>query len=175
MWSNHSETMVHVKFRFVHSLNIEREWLNLKRKFSTITWCQKASGIQDWCNVYTMHRSIIKNEYKYSFWLKMIKFYYHGMVNDIWSTSPSFDRDTWPYLTNIDRFEELVRNDTRGRCADKIRLQQWAPKDNHFHSYTLFFSETLSNIPLRNIDKDFDIDPNFRQLARIQKRKRTEG
>ena len=27
MWCNHSETMVHYKFRFLHSLNIESEWL----------------------------------------------------------------------------------------------------------------------------------------------------
>ena len=27
VWANHSETMVHYKFRFIHSLNIEQEWL----------------------------------------------------------------------------------------------------------------------------------------------------
>jgi len=106
----------------------------------------------------------------------MIKFYYHGMVNDIWSDAPAFDRDTWPYLANMDRFEELVRNDARGRCANKIRLQQWNPKENHnMRSYTLFYSDILNEIPLRNIDKDLDIDHNFRMLAKTKKRKRLEA
>ena len=35
-WTNHSETMVHHKFRFLHTLNIEHEWLHLKRKFETL-------------------------------------------------------------------------------------------------------------------------------------------
>lgn len=36
MWANHSETMVHYKFRFLHSLNMESEWLQLKKRFATI-------------------------------------------------------------------------------------------------------------------------------------------
>lgn len=36
MWTNHAETMVHYKFRFLHTLNIEREWLHLKTKFALI-------------------------------------------------------------------------------------------------------------------------------------------
>jgi hypothetical protein len=45
MWTNHSETMVHYKFRFLHTLNIEREWLHLKRKFSLITFAQSNKAI----------------------------------------------------------------------------------------------------------------------------------
>lgn len=45
MWTNHSETMVHYKFRFLHTLNIEREWLHLKRKFANIKSATTGQGI----------------------------------------------------------------------------------------------------------------------------------
>lgn len=45
MWTNHAETMVHHKLRFLHTLNIEREWLHLKRKFSLIIYAQSAKSI----------------------------------------------------------------------------------------------------------------------------------
>lgn len=35
-WTNHSETMVHYKLKFIHSLNIEREWGHLKSKWPGI-------------------------------------------------------------------------------------------------------------------------------------------
>lgn len=60
MWTNHAECMVHYKFRFLHTLNIEREWLHLKRKFHLITYAQTARAIQDWCNIFTLHKSILK-------------------------------------------------------------------------------------------------------------------
>jgi hypothetical protein len=83
MWSNHSETMVHRKFLFVHSMNIECQWRVLKGKFSAINCAQKASTIQDWCNVFTMHRCILKSEHRYSFWLKMIRYYYQSSVEEL--------------------------------------------------------------------------------------------
>jgi hypothetical protein len=33
MWTNHSETMVHKKYEFIHSMNIEFSWGSLKRNF----------------------------------------------------------------------------------------------------------------------------------------------
>jgi len=101
MWTNHSETMVHYKFRFIHTLNIEREWLHLKRKFALITHAHTDKAIQDWCNVYTMHKSIINPLCRYDFWLKMLKYYYWDNVYKF-KESIIFSDTLFPTLIEIE-------------------------------------------------------------------------
>lgn len=81
MWCNHSETMVHYKFRFLHSLNIEQEWLQLKKKFSTISHAQKEESLQDWCNLFFIHRCLLKRVHKVHFILRMLKIFYVDLNN----------------------------------------------------------------------------------------------
>ena len=100
MWTNHAETMVHYKYRFIHTLNIEREWLHLKRKFSMINFAHNAKAIQDWCNIYTIHKGILKPEFRYDFWLKMIRYYYFDMLQQFRIGIPDQDTLEMKFISN---------------------------------------------------------------------------
>ena len=108
MWTNHAETMVHYKFRFLHTLNIEREWLHLKTKFALIKHARTPQAIQDWCNVFSMHKSVLKPEGRYDFWLQMIKYYYWDSVRTFRNSCVLLEADTiYPNIMALDHIENI--------------------------------------------------------------------
>ena len=77
MWTNHHEEYVHKKFKFIHTMTMENDWLIFKRDFGGVHKTLNHKQIQDYCNVYTVFKSLVAKKHRYAFWLRMIKYFYY--------------------------------------------------------------------------------------------------
>lgn len=111
MWTNHSEMFVHKKFTFVHSMNIERKWLDMKKMYPTMTNCRDAKRLQDWCNLYTMQRSIVKSQHQYHFWLKLLNYYFRESSSEL-HLKGILDENCWPNILCIEEIRQDIFSKT---------------------------------------------------------------
>ena len=51
----------------------------------------------------------------------MIKFYYASMVNKLRKLYNNLDFDTWPYITRIDEYKQLLMKETAKRITSRGR------------------------------------------------------
>ena len=61
-WTNHSFRMVHEKFAFNSSLNIEREWADIKRNVYQIKFTHNYDKLQEFMDTWVLKRRIIRQE-----------------------------------------------------------------------------------------------------------------
>jgi hypothetical protein len=83
MWTNHSMRMVHEKFNFNHTLNIERAWGDIKRVCYHIKSCLNYDKIQEYCDTYLLRKRICKKRCIYDFTMRLIHQYYVAHYNEI--------------------------------------------------------------------------------------------
>lgn len=80
-WTNHSFRMVHEKFPFNNSLQIERTWRAIKMNCYQIRSCFNYEKVQQHCNSFLIKRKLIKKRKIYDFMLKIIFEYYRDKWN----------------------------------------------------------------------------------------------
>jgi hypothetical protein len=72
MWTNHSFRMIHEKFPFNHTLNVERGWSDVKKVAYEIRYQQNYEKIQEHLNSYILRKRIVKKRRIYDFTLRCI-------------------------------------------------------------------------------------------------------
>jgi len=77
----------------------------------------------------------------------MIRFYYASSVEELRHKHKGLDSDTWPFITAIDEFTQVLKNNMHNDWCVKDRLTQWAKKDLRSYKYHMFVSEDLHEIP----------------------------
>ena len=74
-WINHSASYVHEKYPFVHTMNIERTWKQLKQMFHALKWAHSPKVIDEYAQAYTF-REIVKKDRAYDCVFKAMGHYY---------------------------------------------------------------------------------------------------
>jgi hypothetical protein len=72
MWTNHSYRMVHEKFPFNHSLNVERGWHDIKKSCCAMRKTQEYEKIQEFCDMFLIKRRIVRRSCLYDFTLRCL-------------------------------------------------------------------------------------------------------
>ena len=76
MWTNHAIRMVHEKFPFNHTLNVERSWASIKRVCYKIRFAKKYEKIQQYCDEFMMRKTVIRKSRLHDFMMRVCHDYY---------------------------------------------------------------------------------------------------
>ena len=83
MWTNHSHRMVHEKFPFNSTLNIERAWSDIKINCYSIPQAYTYDRIQEFCDMFLTRRRLISRRYIPEFTLKCLHMWYKKLYNTV--------------------------------------------------------------------------------------------
>lgn len=100
-WTNHSIRMIHEKFPFNHTLNIEHTWSQIKRHCYNIKTCHRTEVIQEWCDVFLVKKKLCKKERLHEFVLRCIHDYYATMCKRF-AQKTKMNYEDSPSIDNID-------------------------------------------------------------------------
>jgi len=111
--------------------------------------------------VYSVHKSIVKKEFRYEFWLKMIRDYYYSSVYEM-RAKYNLEETRWPYLVSIDDAADILKNEgTANLLNHKMQKKNFYKSKivaGHRPARYFFASLELDDI-IAKPDRETDVDP----------------
>ena len=155
MWTNHAIRMVHEKFPFNHTLNVERVWSNIKRTCYLMKRELNFDVIQEYCDAYLMRKCIVKKQKIYEFMMRSIHDWYVAM-HKRYLTSRNYEEFEVPSILDID---EMIVNTSR-----KSKSNRWVGSSRMIGNFDM---DLLS----KTSEEKFDFDKNFMKYLNIAREK----
>lgn len=152
MWVNHSETMVHDKYRFLHTMNMEKEWNRFKSGTPGMCIVQNQKQLQEYCDNYTVIKCITKKRKLYSMYLKLINYFYYDLLAEYMKLM-EFKEDFLPGILNLDFLLRDLKNPAfRNRVLWNFQ-QEVKPRGQIFNFYN---NEDFGDLKRRPEREDID-------------------